>query len=416
LTEPPDFAGKNALVNRDAIVSYLENKNLAHKKTSYRMRDAIFARQRYWGEPIPLIHDASGLITPIPEKNLPLELPKVKSYAPTGNGESPLSGVPSWVKAGYETNTMPGWAGSSWYFLRYADPKNKKSFASEEELDYWFGKNGGVQMYVGGAEHATGHLLYSRFWHKVLKDLGHVKTEEPFLALRNQGMIGGADGRKMSKRWGNIINPDDVVHDMGADTMRVYEAFMGPFDSHLPWSTDGIVGSRRFIERVWRLVEKVSTKKSDQELIKALHKSIKKVSDDIPGFAFNTAVSSMMIFVNVLEKSESVHVDDFKKFLQILAPFAPHIAEELWTELGEKGSIHLSSWPAYNTKLIVEDTVTLGVQVNGKVRAEVVLSISATEMDVKKLVLAISEVQKWISGKEIKKFIFIPKKIISIVV
>jgi leucyl-tRNA synthetase len=418
-----DFDGMSSAEARKAITEFVGGKLV----TKYKMRDAIFARQRYWGEPIPLVHDKDGIIKTIPEKNLPLKLPNVKSYAPTGTGESPLASVSAWVKAGYETNTMPGWAGSSWYFLRYTDPKNNKAFAGKKELDYWFGSPssrggrsadrpaGGVNMYVGGSEHATGHLLYSRFWHKALKDLGHVKTEEPFAALRNQGMIGGADGRKMSKRWGNVVNPDDVVRDLGADTMRVYEAFMGPFESHLPWSTDGIVGSRRFIERVWRLQDSLIPV-SSLEVSKALHKMIKKVSDDIPSFGFNTAVSAMMIFVNVVEKAGGISAKDFKQFLQVLAPFAPHVTEELWNMLGEKKSIHRSEWPAYNPKLIVEDTVTLGVQVNGKVRAEITISVDADEASVRTAVLALDEVKKWIDGKEIKKFIYVPKKIISVVI
>lgn len=380
------------------------------------MRDAIFARQRYWGEPIPLVHEKDGTVTAVPEKDLPLELPKVKSYAPAGDGQSPLATVSSWVKAGYETNTMPGWAGSSWYFLRYTDPKNKKKFASKEELDYWFSENGGVNMYVGGAEHATGHLLYSRFWHKVLKDLGHVQPEEPFQKLRNQGMIGGTDGRKMSKRWGNVINPDDVVRDLGADTMRVYESFMGPFEAHLPWSTDGIVGSRRFIERVWKLQEKVSDGISPVDVQKSLHKTIKKVTDDISTFGFNTAVSAMMIFVNVVEKAESITKEDFAMFLKILAPFAPHVADELWELLEQKGTVHHAPWPSYDPKLIVEDSITMGIQVNGKVRAEIELALDATETDVEEKVMQMPEIIKWTEGKTVKKFIFIPKKIISIVV
>lgn len=385
--------------------------------TKYRMRDAIFARQRYWGEPIPLVHDANGLIREIPESKLPLELPEVASYAPIGTGESPLAGVPSWVESGYETNTMPGWAGSSWYFLRYTDPKNDSEFASPEELNYWFSKNGGVQMYVGGAEHATGHLLYSRFWHKALKDLGYVQSEEPFAALRNQGLIGGADGRKMSKRWGNVINPDDVVRDLGADTLRVYEAFMGPFNASLPWSVDGIVGSRRFVEKIWRLAAKASVDvKTPIELEKALHKAIKKVSEDISDFAFNTAVSAMMIFGNVLEKADEISSDDFKKFLKILAPFAPHISEELWSMLGETESIHLSPWPSYDANLIVDDTVKIGIQINGKVRADIELAKDESEESVREKVFAMDDVKKWLEGKEIRKFIYVPGKIISIVI
>lgn len=399
--------------------------------TKYKFRDAIFARQRYWGEPIPLVHEQDGTISEVSLKNLPLELPNVKSYAPAGNGESPLATVKAWVNAGYETNTMPGWAGSSWYFLRYTDPKNKKAIASEDELDYWFGKpspqpspegrgsrtGGGVDMYVGGAEHATGHLLYSRFWHKFLKDMGHVATEEPFKALRNQGMIGGPDGRKMSKRYGNVVNPDDVVAQFGADSLRVFEMFLGPFESHLPWSTDGIIGSRRFIEKVWRLAEKVVAQRKERgEYLKVLHKTIKKVTEDIASFSFNTAISSMMICANEFEKAESINGEDFKKFLQILAPFAPHVTDELWISCGEQGSIHHAPWPTYDPKLIIDDSVKMGIQVNGKVRAEIEIAQDATETDVKNRVLQIPDIIKWMDGKEIKKFIYIPKKIISIVV
>lgn len=406
------FSGMTSEEARKAITEFVGGKLV----TKYKMRDAIFARQRYWGEPIPLIHSKDGIISEISEKQLPLKLPNVKSYEPSGNGEGPLATVSAWVKAGYETNTMPGWAGSSWYFLRYADPNNKKSFASKEELDYWFGKNGGVNMYVGGAEHATGHLLYSRFWHKVLKDLGHVKTEEPFQTLRNQGMILGTDGVKMSKRYGNIVNPDDVVKDMGADTMRVYEAFMGPFNATLPWSTDGIAGSRRFIERVWNMQSKVGSVKTTPELEKVIHKTVKKVTEDIMNFSFNTAISAMMICVNEIDKAESIHKNEFKMFLQILAPFAPHVTDELWESLGERKSIHIASWPKYNPKKVIDDTVTIGIQINGKVRSEITIELNASIEQVKQSVLAIPEVIKWINGQEIKKFIYVPGKIISIVI
>ncbi len=388
--------------------------------TKYKLRDAIFARQRYWGEPIPLVHEKDGVIKTVKEKDLPLELPKVKSYTPSGNGEGPLATVKSWVSAGYETNTMPGWAGSSWYFLRYIDSLNKKSFASDVELDYWFGKNGGVDMYVGGQEHATGHLLYSRFWHKVLFDLGYVKTDEPFKTLRNQGMILAEDGRKMSKRWGNVINPDDVVDQFGADTMRVYEMFMGPFEASQPWSTDSMVGARRFIERIWRFQEKIVTTKIKSEeyknFEKVLHKTIKKITDDVQEFSFNTAVSAMMIFANEAEKHAEIYIEDFKKFIQILAPFAPYVADEIWNAIGEKNSIHISDWPKYNPKLIIEDIITIGVQINGKVRAEIAIQKDISESDLKQKTLLLPEIIKWIDGKDIKKFIYIPGRVINIVI
>lgn len=386
----------------------------------YKFRDAIFARQRYWGEPIPLMHTKDGVIIPLKEKQLPLELPKVKSYTPAGNGESPLATVKTWVKDGYETNTMPGWAGSSWYFLRYIDVMNKKAFASDSELEYWFGKNGGVDMYVGGQEHATGHLLYSRFWHKVLHDLGYAQSDEPFKALRNQGMILAEDGRKMSKRWGNVINPDDVVEQFGADTMRVYEMFMGPFEASQPWSTDSMVGARRFIERIWRFQEKLVANpvktESYKNFQKVLHKTIKKVTDDIADFSFNTAVSAMMIFANEAEKHTEIYTEDFKEFIQVLAPFAPHIAEAIWNELGEKKSIHISDWPKYNPKLIIDDTITIGIQINGKVRSEITIAKDISESDLRKQVLQIPEIEKWIDGKEVRKFIYVPGRIINIVV
>jgi leucyl-tRNA synthetase len=418
------FTGLTSEQAKKGITKFVGGKLV----TKYKMRDAIFARQRYWGEPIPLIHDKkTGLIKEVPLSKLPLKLPNVKSYKPSGTGESPLASVKSWVDAGYETNTMPGWAGSSWYFLRYLDPKNKKAFVGDKTLDYWSkvkgqrSKVGLVDMYVGGSEHATGHLLYARFWNKVLFDLGLVKTDEPFQALRHQGMIGGADGRKMSKRWGNVVNPDDVVKTYGADTLRVFEMFLGPFEAHLPWSEDGILGSRRFVERVWRVSCRVESHKviqsdrSYNELQKILHKTIKKVTEDIESFNFNTAVSAMMICLNEIEKQETIDAKDFKLFLQILAPFASHVTEALWQSHGEKHSIHLSAWPAYDPKLIVDTEITLGVQVNGKVRGEVTIAVDADQKTVEALVAQNENVQKYITGP-IKKFIYISGKIISIVV
>lgn len=415
LVNSQQFDNMSSDTARPKIIEWLSQKGFAKKVVKYKMRDAIFARQRYWGEPIPLIHDKkTGLIKEVPLSKLPLKLPNVQSYKPTGTGESPLASVKSWKDSGYETNTMPGWAGSSWYFLRYMDPQNKKALAGEKAIQYW--KN--VDMYVGGTEHNTGHLLYARFWHKVLFDLGIAKTEEPFKALRHQGMIGGADGRKMSKRWGNVVNPDDVVLTYGADTLRVFEMFLGPFDAHLPWSEDGIIGSRRFIERVYRLLPKLTIMKSHdlsyEVTHKALHKTIKKVTEDIQSFGFNTAVSSMMILLNEFEKVASVDTKDFKHFLQILAPFAPYVTDELWTVLGEKKSIHLSTWPKFDPKKIVEHTKTIGVQINGKVRGEVTIDLSMSETEVRQYVLEDSTIKKYLD-KPIKKFIYIQGKIISIV-
>lgn len=418
LNQPLEFSKQKASLVREDIIKHLESKRFAKRKSSYKMRDAIFARQRYWGEPIPLVHTKDGIISEVKEKNLPLQLPNVKSYAPSGNGESPLSGVKSWVLEGYETNTMPGWAGSSWYFLRYVDPKNKKSFASSEEVDYWFGKQGGVDMYVGGQEHATGHLLYSRFWHKILHDLGYVKSREPFKALRNQGMIGGADGRKMSKRWGNIINPDDVVATYGADSLRVFEMFLGPFDSHLPWSTDGIIGSRRFIERVWRAgLQAVNKTKTDVDISYALNDVIKKVSADIASFKFNTAISAMMIFVGIIEKNEyEISKADFIKFLQILAPFAPFTTEEIWNIFGEKKSIHVSNWPKAKKLKERKTMVTIVVQINGKLRGEVMVSNDAMEESVVGSVMMDDRLRSYLETGELVRTIYVPMKLINFVV
>lgn len=386
--------------------------------TKYKMRDAIFARQRYWGEPIPLKHNTDGTITVLEEKDLPLELPNVDSYEPIGTGESPLGSVPSWVKEGYETNTMPGWAGSSWYFLRYMDPNNNDAFASKEALEYW--KD--VDMYVGGQEHATGHLLYSRFWHKFLYDRGYVPTDEPFKVLRNQGLIIASDGRKMSKRWGNVVNPDEIVKTYGADTLRVYEMFMGPFDQAVAWNTQSIIGSRRFLEKVWKgayYALETGTQKTPEALEKELHKTIKKVSEDIETMSFNTAISSMMMLSNQIEKYKIISISDYKLYLQILAPFAPHIAEELWNLLNgdENGpSIHTSGWPIFDEKKIIDDTIIVVVQVNGKVRTQLSVESTISEEQIKELALKDKVVLGWIDGKEVKKIIYVKGRLVSIVV
>ena len=421
LSEPMEFVGCVAHESRHDIAEYLIKNGFAKRKITYKLRDAVFARQRYWGEPIPLFKDKNGIIHEVSEKKLPLVLPNVKSYEPTGTGESPLAGVPAWVKGGFETNTMPGWAGSSWYYLRYLDPKNKKTFADKKELNYFFSKknHGAVDVYIGGAEHSTGHLIYARFWHKVLFDYGMVPTCEPFQLLKNQGMILASDGRKMSKRWGNVINPDDIVKTYGADTLRLYEMFMGPFESTLPWSTESIIGSRRFLEKFWRLAMRISEKKSkktDVNVEMVLHKTIKKVTDDIANFSFNTSVSAMMILLNEMEKSENISISDFKIFIQILAPFAPHMTEDLWKAFGEKKSVHVSSWPKYDEKKTVSENVTITVQVNGKFRGTLSVKKDIPQDAIEALVRQDEKIVAFLGSGNPQKVIYIPNRLINFVV
>lgn len=385
-------------------------------KTTYKIRDWVFSRQRYWGEPIPIIHCPKDGIVPVPEKDLPVKLPDVKKYTPTGTGESPLANISKWVNvkcpvckgpAKRETNTMPQWAGSSWYYLRYMDPKNKKAMVDKKKEKYW----APVDLYVGGAEHATRHLIYARFWHKFLFDEGYVSTPEPFTRLISVGLIQAEDGRKMSKRFGNVINPDDIVKTYGADTLRVYEMFMGPFTDAIAWNTNSMIGARRFLERVWRLQEKIGKSESDSAG-RLLHRTVKKVGEDIQMFKFNTAISSMMIFVNAAEK-EGLSKKQYMTFLQLLAPFAPHMAEELWQSLGNKKSVHVSPWPQYDEAHLQEDTTRFVVQVNGKVRATLELQTGAGEAEVR----AKSEelVKNWLTG-EVLRVIFVPKRLINFVI
>jgi leucyl-tRNA synthetase len=393
----------------------------------YKLRDWVFSRQRYWGEPIPLIHCPKCGVVPVPEKDLPVVLPKVKSYEPTGTGESPLSAIDKWVnvkcpvcgeKAKRETNTMPQWAGSSWYYLRYIDPKNSKKLVDKKKERYW----SPVDMYVGGTEHATRHLIYARFWHKFLFDIGVVSQIEPFTQLKNQGMILGSDNRKMSKRWGNVINPDDIVRDFGADTLRVYEMFMGPFEQGASWSTDNLMGARRFVEKIWRLSSKVKTKieskiVSDNKRIETLlHKTIKQVTADIDSFSYNTAVSALMILTNEWEKNESILEADWKIFLKLVAPFTPHLAEELWSSIGEKGSIHLAKWPKYNESKLKSDTVTLVVQINGKTRDSFTVPADIAEKEALALALSKDKIKKWVGDKAPKKVIYLPNRLLNIVI
>lgn len=417
LEEPNVFRGKKALASRKEIIEYLEANGLAERKTTYKIRDWVFSRQRYWGEPIPMIHCEKCGVVPVPEKDLPVKLPDVKQYEPTGTGESPLAAIEKWVnvkcpkckgKAKRETNTMPQWAGSSWYWLRYMDPKSKKALVDKKKEKQW----APVDLYVGGAEHATRHLIYGRFWHKFLKDIKVVSTPEPFTRLISVGLIQAEDGRKMSKRYGNVINPDDIVATYGADTLRVYEMFMGPFSDAIAWKTASLIGARRFIERVWRLQEKIQSK-ADTGVERELHKTIKKVGEDIANFKFNTAISQMMIFVNAGE-ARGVTKKQYGAFVALLAPFAPHVAEELWRELGNKKSIHLGPWPKFDPKKLVADEVTIVVQINGKVRAQIVVPAGSDEALVRPA--AEEAAAKWLEGQTIRKVIFVANRLVNFVV
>ncbi|MCC7160223.1 leucine--tRNA ligase [Candidatus Nomurabacteria bacterium] len=386
--------------------------------TKFKLRDWVFSRQRYWGEPIPVVFcDKCGTI-PVPEKDLPVELPKVKNYQPTDSGESPLANISKWVntkcpkckgKAKRETDTMPNWAGSSWYYLRYVDTKNKKEFADKKNLKYWTP----VDWYNGGNEHTTLHLLYSRFWHKFLFDLKLVPTGEPYKKRTSHGMILADDGTKFSKSKGNGVNPEDVVKNYGADSLRLYEMFMGPFDQAVSWNRDGMVGPRRFLERVWKISQKLS-KNSSLSVLKLLNKTIKKVGEDIDAMRFNTAISSMMVLVNEMDKEE-VGVKDYKKFLQILAPFAPHITEELWNMLGEKKTVHLSLWPKVDESLLEDKEIKIVVQINGKVRTEIMINVDESEEEIKKQVISNDIVLKFTNGGEVKKVIYVKNRLINIV-
>ncbi len=398
--------------------------------TKYKLKDWVFSRQRYWGEPIPVLHNGNKIV-PVSEKDLPVVLPKVKYYEPTGTGESPLAEISKWVNfkgMKRETNTMPQWAGSSWYYLRYMDPKDSKVLVSPKKEKYW----NSVDFYVGGAEHATRHLIYARFWHKFLYDIGVVSTIEPFKKLQSVGLIMGEDGRKMSKRFGNVVNPDDIVATYGADTLRVYEMFMGPFDQAIAWSTDSMIGSRRFIERVWKVSEKTAsgslvrsadsakTTRSPEAVFSStntlLHKTIKKVTEDIANLRFNTAISSLMILQNAFDKVPTIARADFESYLKLLAPFAPHISEELWRSLGNKKSIHLSDWPKWDEAFIKDAKVNIAVQVNGKVRAVIEVPADADEDAAKAVAFAASELEKWLSGKTPSKIIYVKNKIINFIV
>lgn len=428
------FTGMKSEDAKERIGEWLEKKGSAKKLVHYKLRDWIFSRQRYWGEPIPLIlcekcalrHGSGQGWVAVPEKDLPVKLPNVKDYKPTERGESPLAKVKSWVNikcpkckgpAKRETDVMPNWAGSNWYFLRYCDPRNDKKLAEPKKLKYWMP----VDWYNGGMEHSTLHLLYSRFIYKFLWDIGAVPKSlgpEPYKKRTSHGVILGESGSKMSKSRGNVITPDEVIKQYGADTLRIYEMFMGPFGDTIAWDTKGVKGAERFLGKVWELFKiNPKPKTSNSRLERLLHKTIKKVSEDIENLRFNTAVSSMMILVNEMSANkEQLTEQNLKILLLILAPFAPHITEELWQKLGNKTSIHTQSWLKYDSKLIKEETFTLVIQVSGRVRDKVEVETGTSENKAKELVISREKVRKWIGEKEVKKVIFVPGKLINLVV
>ena len=425
----------NGLNNEEAIakvIEFLEENKVGRSKVTYKLRDWLFSRQRYWGEPIPIIHWEDGTMTTVPDSELPLLLPETDNIKPSGTGESPLANIEEWLnvvdpetgkKGKRETNTMPQWAGSCWYYLRYIDPHNDEMFADPEKLKYWLP----VDVYIGGAEHAVLHLLYARFWHKVLYDLGLVPTREPFQKLFNQGMIlaEGKDGRpeKMSKSKGNVVNPDDIIVSHGADTLRVYEMFMGPLDASIAWSENGLDGSRRFLDRVYRLfvdeeTGKVNDKvqdKDNEELEVSYNFTVKKVSEDIEILGFNTAISQLMVFVNDCDKAEYIPRKYALGFIQLLAPFAPHLAEEMWEIYGNTESISYIPWPTFDESKLVSDTVEIVVQLMGKVKAKLDVKKDLTPAELEQIVLANEEVKELIEGKQVMKVIVVPGRLVNIV-
>jgi leucyl-tRNA synthetase len=412
----------------------LEKKGIGKYAVNYKLRDWIFSRQRYWGEPIPVVHcekcaaEHGSAIVPLPESALPLRLPEVKSYAPTGTGESPLAGIAEWVnttcprcggKAKRETNTMPQWAGSCWYYLRYLDPHNDKVFAARDKVDYW----APVDLYVGGAEHAVLHLLYSRFWHKVLYDFGLVNTVEPFQRLINQGMILGEDNQKMSKSRGNVINPDDIIKEYGADTLRLYEMFLGPLEVSKPWIAAGITGVSRFLERMWAIGEKPvneaapgSEAAGGAALQKLLHRTIKKVTEDTASINFNTAISAMMIYSNELARLAEIPRALWEPFVIMFSVYAPHLGEELWEKLRHSESVSACHWPVYDERMTIDDEVTIVVQVNGKIRDKFTAAAGAARAEIEKTALALPGVLKWTQGHTVAKVISVQDKLVNVVV
>ncbi|MDG5787755.1 leucine--tRNA ligase [Evansella sp. AB-P1] len=421
----------DGLNNTDAIskmIDWLEENNRGEKKVTYRLRDWLFSRQRYWGEPIPIIHFEDGTMKPVPEEELPLTLPDLEEFKPSGTGESPLANAEDWLmvtdpetgkKGRRETNTMPQWAGSCWYYLRYIDPHNEEALADQELLKRWLP----VDIYIGGAEHAVLHLLYARFWHKVLYDIGVVPTKEPFQKLYNQGMILGENNEKMSKSKGNVVNPDDIVESHGADTLRLYEMFMGPLDASIAWSTTGLDGARRFLDRVWRLIVQDSGElnpaivdgQATKEMTRTYHQTVKKVTEDFEGLRFNTGISQMMVFVNEAYKQDTLSKSQIEGFVKLLSPVAPHLSEELWSRLGHEDTISYQTWPIYDSSLLVQNEVEIAVQVNGKVRAKLVIAKDANREEMEKKAMEIDKVKEEIETKTVRKVIAVPGKLVNIV-
>ncbi|OGG45538.1 leucine--tRNA ligase [Candidatus Kaiserbacteria bacterium RIFCSPHIGHO2_01_FULL_50_13] len=426
LIDSGEFSGTDSAEARKKITA-----RFGTPKTTYKLRDWIFSRQRYWGEPIPMIHCEKCGVVPVSEKYLPVILPEVKSYAPSGTGESPLANITKWVntkcptcggKGRRETNTMPQWAGSSWYHIAYCIsenlksqvPNSKQSLSTklQNKIQKWLP----VDVYVGGVEHATRHLIYARFWHKFLHDIGIVSTMEPFIQLHTVGLVLAEDGRKMSKRFKNTIDPDDVVKLYGADTLRLYEMFMGPFENTIAWKTESLIGVRRFLERIWRRGQLPASSfklPENPNLQTSLHRTIKKITEDIAAFKFNTAISQLMIFMNAAEKEKTIGKKQWEIFLKLLAPFVPHVAEELWSQCGGKGSIHLQKWPEYDEKFLKDETVTIAVQIDGKVRGEVTIATRADKVEHERAAREV--VATRLQGREVVKVIVVPNRLVNFV-
>lgn len=423
------FDGLKTPEFKEKITVWLEQEGLGKKAVNYKLRDWLFSRQRYWGEPFPILHTADGRIIPLDESELPLRLPDMDDFRPTGTGEPPLAKATDWVNvtlpdgtpAKRETNTMPQWAGSCWYYLRYTDPQNDTAAFDPNKERYWLP----VDLYIGGAEHAVLHLLYSRFWHKLLYDLGYTSTSEPFKKLVNQGMILGEDNQKMSKSRGNVINPDAVIEQYGADSMRLYEMFMGPLEATKPWSMQGVEGVHRFLSKVWRtiidtesggLAAAIQDVPADEDTTRLLHQTIKKVTEDIETFSFNTAISQMMIFINHLARQDVRPKNVVETFVLLLSPFAPHIAEELWQRLGHTDTLAYAPWPTYDPQLCKAKEVELAVQVLGKIKDKIVVAADADEETIRQKALASDKVQAALNGKAPKKMIIVKSRLVNIVI